>query len=153
MPLTFSLIQLPHGQGLALPLRGSIDSAGYDLMAAIIEPVILAPQERKLIPCGFQMSMPSGYEAQIRSRSGLALKHGIIVFNAPGTIDADYRGEIQIILMNFGEDSFVIERGMRIAQMVISRHESIIWDTVQTFDGLTIRGVQGFGSTGIQELI
>ena len=138
---------------MALPTRGTIASAGYDLQAAVIEPVALVPQERKLIPCGFQMGMPAGYEAQIRSRSGLALKHGVVVFNAPGTIDADYRGEIQVILMNFSKDSFIIERGMRIAQMVIGRHESITWESVQTFDGSTQRGDQGFGSTGMGELI
>ena len=148
---TFQIIQLPHGIGLPLPGQGTKESAGYDLMAAITELLILIPRQRMLIPCGFQMCMSPGFEGQIRSRSGLSLNYGIIVFNAPGTIDADYRGEIKVIMINLGDENFTIERGMRIAQLIISRHETIIWDQVKSFVNNTPRGIQGFGSTGIKE--
>src|SRR3990167_9399940 len=115
-----SLLKLPHGQDLPLPSYGTSQSAGVDLMAAVEEPVLLKPFERKLIPTGISIVLPEGYEAQIRPRSGLALKHGLTVLNTPGTIDSDYRGEIQVILINLGDEDFLIERGTRIAQMVLS---------------------------------
>src|SRR4051812_47501573 len=112
--------RLPDSADLPLPKKMTADSAGFDLAAAIRQPLILAPGEIKLIPCGFQMAVPKGYEAQIRPRSGLAVKHGITLINSPGTIDADYRGEVMVPLINLGKQPFTIERGMRIAQMLIA---------------------------------
>ena len=114
------IMRLPHGADLPLPEYATPDSAGVDLLAAVSEDVSLAPGERTLIPTGIALSLPRGYEAQIRPRSGLALKNGLTLLNTPGTIDADYRGEIGIILANLGQESFVVERGMRIAQMVVA---------------------------------
>lgn len=121
-------------------------SAAVDLMANIDEPVTLKPMERALIPTGIYIALPPGYEAQIRPRSGLALKHGISMVNAPGTIDADYRGEIGVILINLGQEPFTINDGDRIAQMVIAKHEVVEWDEVETLDETKRKG--GFGSTG-----
>ncbi len=122
-------------------------SAGMDLRANLEEPVILKPLERKLIPTGLYIALPEGYEAQIRPRSGLAFKHGITMANAPGTIDADYRGEIKVIAVNLSDQTFTIEDGMRIAQMVIAKHERARWTVVDELDD-TQRGSGGFGSTG-----
>ncbi|WP_341753623.1 dUTP diphosphatase [Candidatus Tisiphia endosymbiont of Dioctria rufipes] len=122
-------------------------SAGMDLVAANIEPITIKPQEVKLVPTGICIALPSHLEAQIRPRSGLALKHGVTVLNSPGTIDADYRGEIKVILINHAQEDFIIERGMKIAQMVIARYEQILWDEVDSLDE-TSRGLGGFGSTG-----
>lgn len=121
-------------------------SAAVDLMANIDEPVTLKPMERALIPTGIYIALPPGYEAQIRPRSGLALKHGISMVNAPGTIDADYRGEIGVILINLEQEPFTINDGDRIAQMVIAKHEVVEWDEVETLDETKRKG--GFGSTG-----
>lgn len=124
-------------------------SAGMDLKADIQEPVILAPLKRAMIPTGLSIALPAGFEAQVRPRSGLAAKHGITVLNTPGTIDADYRGEIKVILVNLSDEAFTINPGERIAQMVIARHEHVEWEEVEALDE-TSRGKGGFGSTGRQ---
>jgi dUTP pyrophosphatase len=122
-------------------------AAGFDLAAAVAAPVAIAPGEIKLIPCGFAMAVPVGYEAQVRPRSGLATKHGITMINAPGTIDADYRGEVQVPLINLGKAAFTIERGTRIAQMLIAPVPEVTMVEVETLDD-TARGSRGFGHTG-----
>ncbi len=122
-------------------------SAGVDLKANLEQPVVLQPLGRALIPTGLFIALPAGYEAQVRPRSGLALKHGITVLNSPGTVDADYRGELKCILVNLSEEPFTIEPGERIAQMVIARHEQVEWEPVEELDD-TQRGAGGFGSTG-----
>ena len=141
--------QLPHGEGLALPAYQSADAAGLDLLAAVPEtaPLILLPGEHALVPTGLSIALPSGYEAQVRPRSGLAARHGVTVLNSPGTIDADYRGEISVILINHGGAPFAVRRGERIAQMVIApvvRAELVPVVSLST----TNRGGGGFGSTG-----
>ncbi len=132
-----------------LPSYESHASAGMDLRAYLDEPMLLKPMERAIIKTGLFMELPVGFEAQIRPRSGLAAKKGITVLNAPGTIDADYRGEIGVILINLSNEDFIIENGERIAQMVISKHERIHWDEVEILEE-TLRGEGGFGSTGIK---
>jgi dUTP pyrophosphatase len=139
--------QLTHGSDLPLPTYATSHSAGMDLMAAIEEDVIIRKGERKLIPTGIALALPEGYEAQIRPRSGLALKNGITVLNTPGTIDADYRGEIGVILINLGEADFVVSRAMRIAQMIISSYTHANFTVVEDLSS-TKRGEGGFGSTG-----
>lgn len=141
--------QLPHGAGLKLPEYETANSAGMDLMAALDdgERIILKVGMRLLIPTGFAMALPQGFEAQVRPRSGLAWKHGVTVLNSPGTIDADYRGEVKVILINHGLQDFVITRGLRIAQMVIAPVTQITWDARDSLDD-TARGAGGFGSTG-----
>jgi len=129
------------------PAYATEQSAGVDLKANIQEPVQLGSLERKLIPTGLFIALPKGYEAQVRPRSGLALKHGITVLNTPGTIDADYRGEICVILVNLSREPFLINPGERIAQMVIAKHETVQWEKVESLDE-TARGAGGFGSTG-----
>jgi dUTP pyrophosphatase len=141
--------QLPHGEGLPLPAYQSADAAGLDLLAAVPEeaPMILAPGKRALVPTGLTIALPQGFEAQVRPRSGLAAKHGVTVLNAPGTVDADYRGEVGVLLINHGDAPFTIRRGERIAQMVIAavvRAELIAAPSLTTTD----RGGGGFGSTG-----
>ena len=131
-----------------LPEYETLFSAGMDLRANIDEPIVMKPMERKLVPTGLYISLPEGFEAQVRPRSGLAIKKGITVLNAPGTIDADYRGEIRVILINLSDEEFVIQDGDRIAQMIISRHERAEWNEVDVLDE-TQRGAGGFGSTGI----
>jgi len=138
---------LPHAESLALPAYATEQAAGMDLCAAITNDVTLQPGQRTLIPTGLSIALPNGYEAQIRPRSGLALKNGITVLNSPGTIDADYRGEVQIILANLGTEPFTITRGMRIAQMVVAAYSRVEWQKVEQLDS-TARGVGGFGSTG-----
>ncbi|MDB3952877.1 dUTP diphosphatase [Alphaproteobacteria bacterium] len=147
--LSVTVIRLAHGADLPLPDYATADSAGLDLMAAIGVPKSLAPAERALIPSGLSIALPSGYEAQVRPRSGLAYKNGITVLNSPGTIDSDYRGEVGVILINHGDEPFVIERGMRIAQLVISPITQLTWDEVETLTN-TARGERGFGSTGLK---
>ncbi len=143
------IMVLPHGEGLPLPAYQSERAAGLDLMAAVPEaaPVSIAPGERAMIPTGIAIALPPGTEAQVRPRSGLAARHGIGVLNSPGTIDADYRGEIQVILINLGRESFEIQRGMRIAQMVIAPILRAQVSQVKNLDK-TARGGGGFGSTG-----
>ena len=140
---------LDNAVGMPLPAYATKGSAGMDLTAAIEEAIVLEPGGRTLISTGISLALPIGYEAQIRPRSGLALKNGITVLNSPGTVDADYRGEIKVILANLGTEKFTIERGMRIAQMVIAKHEHVVWDEVESLDE-SERGEGGFGSTGIQ---
>jgi len=130
-----------------LPAYSTELSAGMDLRASLNEPVELKPLERKLIPTGLFIELQKGYEAQIRPRSGLALKKGITVLNTPGTIDADYRGEIGIILINLSQENFVVQNGERICQMIISSHETVEWNLVEVLEE-TVRGVGGFGHTG-----
>ncbi|MFP3017388.1 MAG: dUTP diphosphatase [Candidatus Tisiphia sp.] len=145
--MNIKIKKLEHSADL-LPSYATEHSAGMDLIAANIEPITIKSQEVKLVPTGICIALPSHLEAQIRPRSGLALKHGVTVLNSPGTIDADYRGEIKVILINHHpKEDFVIERGMKIAQMVIARYEQILWDEVDSLDE-TSRGSGGFGSTG-----
>ena len=132
-----------------LPEYATPQSAGMDLRANIEAPITLKPMERRLIPTGLYIALPIGYEAQIRPRSGLALKHGITVLNTPGTIDADYRGELMVLLVNFSDSDFIINDGERIAQMVIARHEQGIFEVVETLDD-TERGTGGYGHTGVK---
>lgn len=132
----------------ALPQYETVTAAGLDLKANIDAPIILKPMERKLIGTGLYIALPTGYEAQVRSRSGLALKKGVIVLNAPGTVDADYRGEIGVILINLSSEDFEIQDGDRIAQLVIAKHEQADWQLVESLNE-TSRGAGGFGSTGI----
>ncbi len=148
--VTLELAWLEHGRGLQPPAYQTTSAAGMDLQAAITEPIVLPPMQRRAIPCGFILAIPPGFEAQIRPRSGLAMKHGVSVPNAPGTIDADYRGELQVILINFGSEPFEITRGMRIAQMVISPVVQARWQIQASPAELapTQRGTGGFGSTG-----
>ncbi len=138
---------LPHYDGLPNPSYATTQSAGMDLVAAINEPITLQPMERKAIPTGISIALPQGFEAQVRPRSGLAIKNGLTMINSPGTIDADYRGEVAALLINLGHESFTVERGMRIAQMIISKHETAAWNVVTELDE-TARGTGGFGSTG-----
>jgi dUTP pyrophosphatase len=147
--IRIDICQLPHGEGLALPAYQSPHAAGLDLLAAVPEsaPLVLAPRQRALVPTGLTIALPPGYEAQVRPRSGLAFKHGVTVLNAPGTIDADYRGEIGVLLINHGDAPFPIHRGERIAQMVVAplaRVELVSSGSLPP----TKRGSGGFGSTG-----
>ena len=147
MTLRVEVVRLPHGADLDLPAYATEDAAGLDLRAAVAEPVRLAPGTRTLVPTGLTIALPPGHEAQIRPRSGLALKHGITVLNSPGTVDADYRGEVMVILANLGDETFVVERGARIAQMVVApvtRAELVEVTNLDT----TSRGAGGHGSTG-----
>lgn len=140
---------LAHGQGLPLPTRQTADAAGFDLCAAVADGAVetIAPGARALVPCGFAMALPSGFEAQVRPRSGLALRHGVTVLNAPGTIDPDYRGEVKVILINHGAEPFDIRRGDRIAQMVVAPVSLGRFAETEALDE-TVRGAGGFGSTG-----
>lgn len=146
---TVRVERLPHAEGLALPGYETTGSAGMDLRAAVaeFEPVVLAPGDRKLIPTGLKIALEPGYEAQVRPRSGLALKHGVTCLNSPGTIDSDYRGEVGVILINHGQVAFEIRRGERIAQMVIAPYAQAVMAEVEALDE-TARGAGGFGSTG-----
>ncbi len=140
--------RLPHGQGLELPSYATAGAAGMDLLAAIVEPVTIAPGGRALIPTGLAVALPPGHELQIRPRSGLALKHGIVVPNSPGTIDEDYRGEIGVILLNAGTEAFRIERGTRVAQAVLAPVLRAVWQESEALQQ-TPRASGGFGSTGM----
>lgn len=148
---TLKLVRLPHAAGLELPTYETVGAAGMDLRAAIgeSERLVIRPGKRALVPTGFVFEIPEGYEGQVRPRSGLAFKHGITCLNTPGTIDSDYRGEVQVLLVNLGDEKFVVERGMRIAQMVIA---PVVQAVVREADiaGGTDRGAGGFGSTGVQ---
>ncbi|MBU6164978.1 MAG: dUTP diphosphatase [Alphaproteobacteria bacterium] len=139
---------LPHGEGLPLPAYATPGAAGMDAVAAVIEPVIIQPGERLAVPLGICMAIPDGYEVQVRPRSGLALKHGITVPNSPGTIDSDYRGEVKALLINLGTEPFVVERGMRICQLVPAAVTRAGLAVVERLDD-TARGAGGFGSTGV----
>lgn len=147
--VTVSIQTLPHADGLGLPQYATAHSAGMDVQAAITAEVTILPGRRVLIPTGLVIALPEGYEAQIRPRSGLALKQGLAVLNSPGTIDADYRGELHIILANLGTEPIAISRGMRIAQMVIAPYSRVQWLPMAELDA-TERGAGGFGSTGVK---
>jgi dUTP pyrophosphatase len=138
---------LPHGVGLPLPAYATDGAAGLDVVAAIVEPVVLAPGQRAAVPTGLAMAIPPGFEVQVRPRSGLAAKHGLTVANAPGTIDADYRGEVKVLLINLGPDPVTIEPAMRIAQLVPAAVTRARLTVVDSLDD-TVRGAGGFGSTG-----
>lgn len=140
--------RLPAASDLPLPTPGSAGSSGFDLRAAIAGDIVLRPGERLLVPTGLVLEIPPGWEGQVRPRSGLALRHGIGIVNAPGTIDSDYRGEVGAILINLGEAPFTLQRGDRIAQLVISRVETIEWEEAELLDD-SGRGSGGFGSTGL----
>lgn len=154
MSQTLPITQLPNAKGLNLPAYATAQSAGMDLCAALPEgeALVLQPGARALIKTGLAIALPEGFEAQIRPRSGLALKHGITVLNTPGTIDADYRGEIGVILINLGQEAFEITRGLRVAQMIVARYEQLALDLVDELPE-TERGAGGFGSTGFKEVV
>lgn len=148
--ITVPVTRLPHAEGLELPEYATAQSAGVDLRAAVPEDegIVLEPGGRALIPTGLKIALPTGYEAQVRPRSGLAVREGVTVLNAPGTIDADYRGEVKVILVNHGHEAFTVERGERIAQLVVARHARVAWQEQTALDA-TARGAGGFGSTGV----
>ena len=145
--MTIPLQRLPHAGTLPVPSYATGGAAGMDVCAALDQPLTIAPSQIVLVPTGFCMAVPVGFECQVRSRSGLAAKHGIFALNASGTIDSDYRGEVKVILANFSGDPFVIEPGMRIAQLVVAQHATVQWEEVSELGG-TERGSGGFGSTG-----
>lgn len=149
MTPTVPITRLPHAQGLPLPAYETALAAGMDLRAAVPEgePLTLRPGSRFPVPTGLAFALPPGFEGQVRPRSGLAFKHGVTCLNSPGTVDADYRGEVKVILINHGEEDFVIRRGERIAQLVIAPVVQAAWTEVESLDE-TVRGVGGFGSTG-----
>lgn len=149
MTVAVKILPLPHYEGLALPAYETPQSAGMDLRAAVPddEPVSIPPGEWRLIPVGIAIALPAGYEAQVRPRSGLAAKHGISCVNTPGTVDADYRGEIRVNLINHGQTEFTVQRGDRIAQMIIAPVTQAVWEVADSLDE-TERGTGGFGSTG-----
>jgi dUTP pyrophosphatase len=140
--------RLPAARDLPLPAAASAGSSGFDLRAALAGEVVLRPGERLLVPTGLALEIPPGWEGQVRPRSGLALRHGIGMVNAPGTIDSDYRGEVGVLLINLGAEPFTLRRGDRIAQLVIARVESVEWEEAEALDG-SDRGEGGFGSTGV----
>lgn len=146
-----AVTRLPHAEGLDLPAYETAASAGMDLRAAVPDgdPVTLGPGARALVDTGLKIALPQGHEGQIRPRSGLAHRRGVTVLNSPGTIDADYRGEVKVLLVNHGEEPFTIERGMRIAQLVVAHHARVDWSPQETLDD-TVRGTSGFGSTGTE---
>lgn len=139
--------QLPHGEGLPLPRYMTAGSAGMDLLAAVVEPVTVVPGEYRLVPSGLAIQLPLGYEGQVRPRSGLALKYGVTVLNSPGTIDADYRGEIGVLLINLGREAYVVQRGERIAQLVLAPVVQGRWKALDRLQD-SERGAGGFGHTG-----
>ncbi len=145
--ITVAVKRLPHGADLPLPEYATTDSAGLDLLAAIDAPRTLAPGERTLVPTGLAIALPSGHEAQVRPRSGLALKNGVTVLNSPGTVDADYRGEVGVVLINLGAEPFEVSRGMRIAQMIVAPVTRLAWEEREELPE-TMRGAGGYGSTG-----
>lgn len=148
MQIAIDIVRMTHAADLPLPTYATPGSAGMDAHAAVSSPMTLAPGSIALVPTGLQVAIPLGYELQVRSRSGLAAKHGVFALNAPGTVDSDYRGEIKVIMANVGTEPFIIERGMRIAQFVVAQHEHVSWNVVDALDE-TSRGEGGFGSTGV----
>ena len=147
--VTVPLKRLPHGADFPLPEYATALSAGVDLIAAVAATVALEPGARTIIPTGIAIQLPAGFEAQVRPRSGLAAKHGVTILNSPGTIDADYRGEVGVVLINHGAETFPVERGMRIAQMIVAPVAVAVWQEVGNLDD-TQRGGDGFGSTGTE---
>ena len=150
MSLTLPILRLPHVADLPLPTYQTVDAAGMDLAAALAsgEAIVLPPLGRALVPTGLVFQIPHGYEGQVRPRSGLAVKNGITVLNAPGTIDSDYRGEVTAILLNHGSEPFAIQRGMKIAQLIVAAYARVEWSEVTQLKD-TLRGTGGFGSTGL----
>lgn len=147
-PPVMGVVRLPHGEGLELPSYQTASAAGADLRAANADPLAIAPGDRALVPTGLVLELPEGFEGQVRPRSGLALKHGVTVLNSPGTIDSDYRGEVMVLLVNLGRETFVVERGMRIAQLVVAPVSQVRIEA-RDLAGATGRGEGGFGSTGV----
>ncbi|MCO5169247.1 MAG: dUTP diphosphatase [Planctomycetes bacterium] len=148
MTTALELERLPHGRDLPLPCYMSAGAAGLDLHAAVEAPLVLAPGERALVPTGLKLALPPGHEGQVRPRSGLALRHGVTVLNAPGTIDEDYAGEVQVLLVNLGQAPFTVERGLRVAQLVVAPVTRVAVREVEAVRD-TARGAGGFGSTGL----
>ena len=146
--MRIAIQRLAHAKDLPLPAYATAGAAGLDLLAAVEKDLVIAPGRYAGIPTGIAIALPSGFEAQLRPRSGLALRHGVTVLNAPGTIDSDYRGEVTAILINHGADPFTISRGMKIAQLVIAAHARVEWDETAVLES-TLRGAGGFGSTGL----
>ena len=146
-PITVKIKRLANGADLPLPLQMTPRAAGFDLAAAVSEPAVMQPGDIRLVPCGFSMAIPAGYEAQIRPRSGMASRHGLTLVNSPGTIDSDYRGEVQLPLINLGREAFTVQRGMRVAQMLILPVPAVRLIEVDELDE-TQRGEGGFGHTG-----
>jgi dUTP pyrophosphatase len=144
-----AVTRLPHAADLPLPAYATDQAAGMDLLAAVTSDLVLPSLGRAVVPTGLSIALPAGWEAQVRPRSGLAAKNGVTVANAPGTVDADYRGEVGVILVNLSPEPFIISRGMRIAQMVIARHARAAWDEVEVLPA-SARGAGGFGSTGLK---
>jgi dUTP pyrophosphatase len=151
-PVEVAVRRLPHAADLPLPAYATAQSAGMDLLAAVENEIVLLPGERRLIPSGLAIALPAGYEAQVRPRSGLALKHGVTCLNTPGTIDADYRGEIGVILVNLGQEPFTVTRGSRIAQLVVAAVARAAWRPVEMLEQ-SLRGDGGFGSTGLEGVV
>lgn len=150
LQLSMDIQRLDHAKDLPLPAYGTANSAGLDLIAAVESSITLKPGERFLVPCGIVVAIPQGYEGQIRPRSGLALKHGISIVNAPGTVDSDYRGEIKVVVINLGQEPFLIERGMRIAQLIIATYSKVEWcEVADITEHSKIHRGGGFGSTGL----
>lgn len=147
MTVAVAVAVLPHGEGLPLPSPASAGSAGVDLLAALAEPLVLAPGARAAVPTGVALALPAGWEGQVRPRSGLALRHGVTLLNSPGTIDSDYRGEVKVILANLGAEPVTINRGERIAQLVVAPVTRVAFERVASLPE-TLRGAGGFGSTG-----
>jgi len=149
-PVEIAVRRLPHAADLDLPTYATPESAGMDLLAAVEAEIVLQPGERRLVPSGLAIALPAGYEAQVRPRSGLALKHGVTVLNAPGTVDADYRGEVGVVLVNLGQEPFVVTRGSRIAQLVVAAVGRAVWQPAKALEQ-SLRGAGGFGSTGLDD--
>jgi dUTP diphosphatase len=147
MTVAVAVAVLPHGEGLPLPSPASAGSAGVDLLAALAEPLVLAPGARAAVPTGVALALPAGWEGQVRPRSGLALRHGVTLLNSPGTIDSDYRGEVKVILADLGAEPVTINRGERIAQLVVAPVSRVAFERVASLPE-TLRGAGGFGSTG-----
>jgi dUTP pyrophosphatase len=147
MTVAVAVAVLPHGEGLPLPSPASAGSAGVDLLAALAEPLVLAPGARAAVPTGVALALPAGWEGQVRPRSGLALRHGVTLLNSPGTIDSDYRGEVKVILADLGAEPVTINRGERIAQLVVAPVSRVAFERVASLPE-TLRGASGFGSTG-----
>lgn len=143
-----AVVRLPHGADLPLPHYATPDSAGMDLLAAVTEEIVIQPGERSIVPTGLAIALPRGYEGQLRPRSGLAFRHGVTVLNSPGTVDADYRGEVGVLLINHGAEPFTVSRGDRIAQLVVASVEQSVWVPVESLEE-SERGAGGFGSTGV----
>jgi dUTP pyrophosphatase len=147
--MRIAIQRLAHAQDLPLPAYATAGAAGLDLLAAVESELVLAPGRYAAVPTGIALALPEGFEAQVRPRSGLALRHGVTVLNAPGTIDSDYRGEVTAILINHGSESFTVARGMKVAQLVIAAHARVGWNETSVLES-TSRGAAGFGSTGLK---